>query len=614
MFIDHFSPHKIMLAAAAAFGLCLPANQAGAVSVSIFPNCQVMQANEARQFSATVTDATNTGVIWMVDGVKGGAPEKGTITQNGLYTAPANMEEAVGATVTAVSVEDQTEVANVEVCVEKFTRPGKTYYVATTGSNSNAGTQAAPWRTIQYAVDHVQAGDTILVRGGVYNETVMITKSGSAANGYITLTEYAGEHAVIDGTGLVTEPYGMRGLINLYYASYVRVKGFELRNYKSNTEFIPVGVFVQGSGERIEIRNNHIHAIEANNLPANGNADALGIAVYGTEATPLRNVIIDGNELHNLKTGTSESLTAGSNVEGFQITRNVVHDNNFIGIDATGYYRSGAEYDRPRYGWIAGNTVYSLSTATNQALTFPASAIGIYVDGGRDITIEHNSTDSADGGIWLLSEHPGKYTSNIVVRNNLIRYNQNAGILIGGYDATASGGLENATIVNNTLFNNNLKDVPDINGAELQIAFNAKNVLFENNILYANPKGYAIAKFSPANASSVTLGNNIYSTASGAAQTRWFWINTNYYNDGSSPNGFAAFKTASGDSNTSIAADPKFVDPATWDLHLQPTSPGINSGRFDATLGIPAVGILDYDGKPRFRDNSIDRGAFQHAE
>lgn len=328
----------------------------------------------------------------------------------------------------------------------------------------------------------------------------------------------------------------------------------------------------------------------------------------------MRNVIIDKNELHALKTGTSESLTVTGNVEGFQVSRNLVHDNNFIGIDASGYYTESQPNAQARQGWIFSNTVYSLSTANNQALTFAAAAIGIYVDGGRNITIEGNSADSSDGGIWLLSEHPGKNTSDITVRNKVVRLNQGAGILVGGYDATASGGLENAVIVNNTLFRNNVKNTQDINGAELQISFNANNVVFENNILFASEKGYAIVKFSPANSSSVTLGNNIYYTVAGGAQTRWFWVDTNYYNDGSSPNGFAAFKAASGDSNTSIVADPDFVDQSSWDLHLKAGSPGLNSGRFDAGLGVPAVGTRDIEWNPRVIGGTIDRGAYEHTE
>ena len=38
------------------------------------------------------------------------------------------------------------------------------YYVATTGNDSNSGTQAAPWRTIKHAVDKMVAGDTTYVK------------------------------------------------------------------------------------------------------------------------------------------------------------------------------------------------------------------------------------------------------------------------------------------------------------------------------------------------------------------------------------------------------------------------------------------------------------------
>jgi len=55
------------------------------------------------------------------------------------------------------------------------------YYVATWGSDSNPGTSAAPWRTLQWAVDHIAAGDTILVASGSY-VGCRITHSGAAGS------------------------------------------------------------------------------------------------------------------------------------------------------------------------------------------------------------------------------------------------------------------------------------------------------------------------------------------------------------------------------------------------------------------------------------------------
>jgi len=45
---------------------------------------------------------------------------------------------------------------------------GTTYYVSTSGSDSNPGTQAQPWATLQKAVDTIANGDTILVMPGTY--------------------------------------------------------------------------------------------------------------------------------------------------------------------------------------------------------------------------------------------------------------------------------------------------------------------------------------------------------------------------------------------------------------------------------------------------------------
>ena len=45
------------------------------------------------------------------------------------------------------------------------------YYVATTGSDSNPGTLAAPFATLQKGADTAVAGDTVWIRGGTYKIT-----------------------------------------------------------------------------------------------------------------------------------------------------------------------------------------------------------------------------------------------------------------------------------------------------------------------------------------------------------------------------------------------------------------------------------------------------------
>ena len=55
----------------------------------------------------------------------------------------------------------------------------KTFYVAPSGSDSGAGTKAEPFRTAGYAVSRLLPGDTLILRGGEYCETVEICVSGT---------------------------------------------------------------------------------------------------------------------------------------------------------------------------------------------------------------------------------------------------------------------------------------------------------------------------------------------------------------------------------------------------------------------------------------------------
>ena len=44
---------------------------------------------------------------------------------------------------------------------------GNTYYVSTSGSDNNSGTQSRPWQTLEKAVRTATAGDTVYVRGAL---------------------------------------------------------------------------------------------------------------------------------------------------------------------------------------------------------------------------------------------------------------------------------------------------------------------------------------------------------------------------------------------------------------------------------------------------------------
>ena len=79
-------------------------------------------------------------------------------------------------------------------------------FVSGTGSDSNAGTMVAPFKTITAAIPMMNPGDTLFVRSGTYRETVVVSKSGSAG-APLTIAAYNNENAVISGADVVSGPW-----------------------------------------------------------------------------------------------------------------------------------------------------------------------------------------------------------------------------------------------------------------------------------------------------------------------------------------------------------------------------------------------------------------------
>ena len=488
-------------------------------------------------------------------------------------------------------------------CVSSsFCQTNTSFYVATTGDDSNPGTEGAPWRTVQHAANTVRAGNTVYVRGGIYEELVSINASGDASNGFITFKSYPGETAVLDATTFT--PTGRTGVLTIQNKSYVRIEGFEIRNFRtSEHRLAPLGVNVIGSGSHIELLKNNVHHIENNfegrEAPGRG-GNAFGIAVYGTDVQmPISDLVIDRNEVHHLKTGSSESLVVNGNVSNFHITHNVVHDNNNIGIDVIGFERTAPDptVDQARDGVVSGNLVYNITSRGNPAYRNDESSDGIYVDGGTRILIEQNVVHDVDFGIELASEHKDRATSYITARNNLIYHCHTAGISIGGY-AFERGHTEHCTVVNNTLYNN---DTSGTGSGEFQMQWNMADNLFANNIVYAGRRCLIAVNKSQVDQkqSSVAIDYNLYYCASGSKASTW--------RAGSEiAKGFHNHVQSTGNDRHSIFEDPHFVEKGA-DLHLRSDSPALAAG---TTHGVP-VGELDLDGSPRVQSGHIDLGCYE---
>jgi hypothetical protein len=74
-----------------------------------------------------------------------------------------------------------------------------TYYVSPSGSDAAAGTQAAPFATVQFGVGKLNPGDVLVLRAGDYHESVTVTQSGTSA-APILIQSYPGETAVLVGS------------------------------------------------------------------------------------------------------------------------------------------------------------------------------------------------------------------------------------------------------------------------------------------------------------------------------------------------------------------------------------------------------------------------------
>ncbi|EHS57084.1 choice-of-anchor Q domain-containing protein, partial [Paenibacillus sp. Aloe-11] len=326
---------------------------------------------------------------------------------------------------------------------------------------------------------------------------------------------------------------------------------------------------------------------------------AHGIAIYGTKApASIHDLTISGNELYNLVLGSSESLVLNGNVDGFAVTDNLIHNNDNIGIDLIGFEGTAPNtaYDQARNGLVKGNRVYNNSSNNNPSYTKDDnSAGGIYVDGGKDSIIEQNYSYNNDIGIEIASEHTGKATSNITVRSNVIYNNRLTGIAMGGYD-DERGSTVNCKIVNNTLYKN---DTLGGGSGQLFVQYDTQNNVIKNNIFVASSTDVLIYNEYTKNSGNV-VDYNLYFAPAGSSGVNWTWKNKEY-------TGFSAYKKGTGNDAHSLFIDPKFVNAANGDFHLQSSSPAIDAGDTDRAI----IGTLDIDGKSRVQGAAVNIGAYE---
>ncbi len=142
-----------------------------------------------------------------------------------------------------------------------------TYYLAPGGDDKNPGSEASPWGTFPYAANHLQPGDTLLVRQGTYSWKMYTNiSSGSSWAQAVTIKTYPGETATFQSPAgpqyirlsgdrqyiIIEGQFIFDGVgISLESARFVRLKDLEAKNGK--------GTAAIGGGDDCEFINLNVH-------------------------------------------------------------------------------------------------------------------------------------------------------------------------------------------------------------------------------------------------------------------------------------------------------------------------------------------------------------------
>ncbi len=456
---------------------------------------------------------------------------------------------------------------------------------------------SASYPTIQSGLDAAQPGDWVVVASGTYSEALSFPRSGVPGQA-IVLMGAPGAVPRLDASTLSED-----NVITITDRSHIRIFRFEIFNHTVVDD--GSAVRITGSGTDIVLGGLQIHDVTG--------VSAMAITVYGTEASPISDLVIRDCIISNIDAAPSEAMTLNGNVDGFLIADNLVHDINNIGIDMIG----GETDIQPdttlvaRNGVVRGNIVRRANSSYEGGY-----AGGIYVDGGRDILIEANIVESCDLGIEIGAENFGLLTSGVIVRNNQISASERAGLVFGGF-AESAGRVEdcvfrgNTLVANNTLGENGQGTYFSGGGiAEIWVQWGSNN-LVEHNIVEGAPPIAApfdivlVANWEVGSASTTTIDNNLYwSIGGGTAGEGAFAWNDVYYGN------FNSWTAGTSFDGESLHSDPELnFDPDTGRYHIAETSVARDRARSDFT---PSMTEIDIDFGRRQFGSAVDLGADEY--
>lgn len=266
-------------------------------------------------------------------------------------------------------------------------------YVATTGSDSNPGTQAAPFKTIAAADARASAGYVIHVAPGIYRVSapslgsagIRTIKSGTTASRikFISDVEW-GAKIIVSGTGITWDSRG----------SYVDIEGFDISGSGRHG--------ILAAGAYLTMSNNFIH-----DLTISGGCNGSGGAAIDTYG-PVGNVVINRNVVRNIGYAM---IGRCNTVQGIYIANpnNIVTNNIVSGVAMAGIQQW--------HGATASTIVNNTTFHNKDGILLGQGDAGTTTTGSQNNYVANNIVyDNTTYGIVEL----GKMGSNNRYANNLV--------------------------------------------------------------------------------------------------------------------------------------------------------------------------------------------------
>lgn len=323
--------------------------------VAVTPSAATVEVFTTAQFSATINGQASTAVTWQVNGATGGNTTTGTISANGLYSAPHSISNSIipanGAPVTvqieAVSTANTSNVgtATVTVNVPNQGAEPKPIDLGTSGSNVN---------------DTITSGRNVTCCGGTLG--ALVTRGGTQ---YILSADHV---LARSGAGANGEPIVEPGLIdtNCSPSQTTTVANLTQGSFSNNTGTVDAAIAQVVSG-----------AVNSagNILLLGSSTDASGVPVPGApnggngQAASINLAVAKSGRTTGLTcstvsaTNVSVSVNYTTNCDGSGTKFTVIY-NNQVSV-AGGDFSGGGD---------SGSLIVTQSNATPVALLYAGSS------------------------------------------------------------------------------------------------------------------------------------------------------------------------------------------------------------------------------------------------